>query len=204
MIGFRLWNLGTTNNILDEDTYSLASVSANYVWPSSLVGDDINILLNQDKPGTVGYDFKESRYLLSNEVDIYSRFEDAIFWDEVSNNFQKHCPYYGFYAYKSLTDVLNSDLFQEIGSGIIGLVSGYGICHKHKYGFRSQYMKVIAIAPTDEDSNYAVFLNQSNNSFQLHNNMKYNDAIDIIGKNLSIPVVTIKELRKLGMKYEVS
>ena len=97
-----------------------------------------------------------------------------------------------------------SDLFQELGSGIVGLVSGYGICHKHTKGFRSQFMHVLAIAPTDIDTSSAIFFNGSSNSFQLNSSMNYNQAIDIVGSNLNVPVISMKELIALGDKYEVS
>jgi hypothetical protein len=209
MIGTRLWIPSIESSDGKIKDFHLRSVYENYIWRHPSAGEPLHILLEQKEAGfhlstnryideeevdrilPMNWDDEDSRW--SNDDEWFEHYKDYVIWDWF-NSYGRHTPYLGLSAYKDIDTYLCSDIYQESSPGISGIVSGYGKLHEHEYGFRSEFMEILAlyITPAYETS-VLRYLNIVDNEWYEISEMTYNDYMNLLASHWNIPVITFAE-----------
>lgn len=218
MIGYRLWGLGSKSGLHDYSDYVLTSVGVNHLWSSRNQGSSIEFLVDPYSDNSVGYQLSTKSYFDQEflesilpdfdlddprwEDDNYwnSEYSDYLVWDWIANS-GSVCPNYGFHAYSSMKSLMNDSLYAEMGAFVIGVVSGYGKIHKHKKGFRSEFMNVRAIAYEEDDSSNALIYCQDLQRWKINKECSTSQVLDVVSNNLDIPLVSMEDIFNMEKQY---
>jgi hypothetical protein len=220
MIGSRLWVAGTTNGKADAEGLVLSSINKDVIWDNSTVGKSLPVLVDRDRENTAGYRLSTRQYLSQDEVsnmipdleptDLrwtdqdfwHDALPDHLVWDWISQD-DKVCSYYGFYAYKTI-DIMHGDVWiDESWPALCGIVSGYGLVHKHTLGFRSEYMSILGFFynPEDGDEYMKVKNFSGTHSEDLYSAITLAEFAPIISRKMNVPLMSVEDARELEYQY---
>lgn len=220
MIGSRLWVAGTSSNSVTEESLLLSSLRGDFVWSSSTAGASIPFLIDRDKPNTAGFRLSKQEYLTEQDVSDmlpdwqsddprwfdkdfwHNAFTDCLVWEWIERD-SKTCPYYGFYAYKTI-DIMNGDCWiDESWPALCGIVSGYGKVHKHSLGFRSEFMSILAFFFNEEDGDDYMKIVPYSASVDMNSLPKITLAeyAEMISRKMQIPLISMSQAHDMEDNY---